>query len=297
MAPVGPRKPAERGERYDDASGLQYLDARYYDPWLGMFIQPDWWEVMQPGVGTNRYSYSGGDPVNLSDPSGHASSSPGLFDRRGFFDRMFGGDNRRTDTDGDGTNDWAEYQRDAANAGGALGFDSYREMTGIDLRAGLSRDTGSILNEAFGTAVRAGRKPVDVFVIKRPHMFQKHSALRALLGDLAFLDFVGQGLERSQYLTGHPDYVREVTGHSYVGSDGSIRYELHEVHPKATRKSTYMPAPRPRKGEVAIEFHTHPWDGGHPSPADINTVKRDKALGVVATWRGELWGFDENGYE
>ncbi|MCP5355242.1 MAG: hypothetical protein H6903_08585, partial [Rhodobacteraceae bacterium] len=37
---------------------LQYLNARYYDPRLAMFIQPDWWEVTQPGVGTNRYSYS-----------------------------------------------------------------------------------------------------------------------------------------------------------------------------------------------------------------------------------------------
>jgi RHS repeat-associated protein len=59
------------GERYDDASGLQYLNARYYDPRLAMFIQPDWWEVMQEGVGTNRYSYSFGDPVNGRDPSGN----------------------------------------------------------------------------------------------------------------------------------------------------------------------------------------------------------------------------------
>ena len=59
------------GERFDDASGLQYLNARYYDPRLGMFIQPDWWEVMQEGVGTNRYSYSFNDPVNGKDPSGH----------------------------------------------------------------------------------------------------------------------------------------------------------------------------------------------------------------------------------
>ena len=49
------------GERFDDQSGLQYLNARYYDPKLAMFIQPDWWEVMKEGVGTNRYSYSFGD--------------------------------------------------------------------------------------------------------------------------------------------------------------------------------------------------------------------------------------------
>jgi RHS repeat-associated protein len=60
------------GERKDAVAGLQYLNARYYDPELGMFIQPDWWEVTRAGVGTNRYAYSGNDPVNLRDPGGNA---------------------------------------------------------------------------------------------------------------------------------------------------------------------------------------------------------------------------------
>jgi len=59
------------GERFDDGAGLQYLNARYYDPRLAMFIQPDWWEVTQAGVGTNRYSYSFNDPVNGRDPGGN----------------------------------------------------------------------------------------------------------------------------------------------------------------------------------------------------------------------------------
>ncbi len=59
------------GERYDAEAGLQYLNARYYDPDLLMFLQPDWWEVTEPGVGTNRYAYAGGDPVNGIDPGGH----------------------------------------------------------------------------------------------------------------------------------------------------------------------------------------------------------------------------------
>ena len=46
------------GERYDTDAGLEYLNARYYDPRLGMFLQPDWWEVTQAGVETNRYAYS-----------------------------------------------------------------------------------------------------------------------------------------------------------------------------------------------------------------------------------------------
>ncbi len=52
---------------------MQYLNARYYDPELGRFIQPDWFEVTQAGVGTNRYAYSGNDPVNLTDPGGNAA--------------------------------------------------------------------------------------------------------------------------------------------------------------------------------------------------------------------------------
>ncbi len=61
------------GERFDAETGLQYLNARYYDPTLGRFIQPDWWEVTKAGVGTNRYAYSFNDPVNKSDPNGHAT--------------------------------------------------------------------------------------------------------------------------------------------------------------------------------------------------------------------------------
>jgi RHS repeat-associated protein len=59
------------GERYDADAGLQYLNARYYDPVLGMFLQPDWFEVLKPGVGTNRFSYSFNDPVNRLDPMGN----------------------------------------------------------------------------------------------------------------------------------------------------------------------------------------------------------------------------------
>jgi RHS repeat-associated protein len=58
------------GERYDADAGLQYLNARYYDPELSLFLQPDWFEVTKAGVGTNRFSYSFNDPVNKFDPGG-----------------------------------------------------------------------------------------------------------------------------------------------------------------------------------------------------------------------------------
>ena len=36
------------------------------------FISPDDWDPILPGVGTNRYAYAQNDPLNKSDPNGHA---------------------------------------------------------------------------------------------------------------------------------------------------------------------------------------------------------------------------------
>jgi RHS repeat-associated protein len=58
------------GQRPDAGAGLIYLNARSMDPERGRFIQPDWRDPDQPGVGTNRYAYSFNDPVNLRDPGG-----------------------------------------------------------------------------------------------------------------------------------------------------------------------------------------------------------------------------------
>ena len=59
--------------QYDQSSSLYYLNARYYDPQLGRFLSPDN-QVGNKVFGIdafNRYAYSGNNPVDYNDPSGH----------------------------------------------------------------------------------------------------------------------------------------------------------------------------------------------------------------------------------
>ncbi len=61
------------GQKYD-SSGLQFFNARYYDPQIGTFISPDT-IVPDPGlvIDYNRYGYARGNALRFSDPTGHFS--------------------------------------------------------------------------------------------------------------------------------------------------------------------------------------------------------------------------------
>jgi RHS repeat-associated protein len=57
------------GEQWDSSTGLQYLRARYYDPTIGRFISRDPMSAI-PGWTGSPYGYGGGNPVNVTDPTG-----------------------------------------------------------------------------------------------------------------------------------------------------------------------------------------------------------------------------------
>jgi RHS repeat-associated protein len=64
-------KPSFTGHVEDSATGLTYMQARYYDPVLGRFLSPDPVGFAQGGVRYfNRYAYTANDPVNATDPDG-----------------------------------------------------------------------------------------------------------------------------------------------------------------------------------------------------------------------------------
>jgi RHS repeat-associated protein len=62
------------GEYWDPGSQLLYLRARWYDPRVGRFVSADPFEGRpEDPRSLNRYVYTQGDPIHLTDPSGLVS--------------------------------------------------------------------------------------------------------------------------------------------------------------------------------------------------------------------------------
>ena len=65
------------GQREEGALGLYFYGARWYDPALGRFVQPDTL-VPQPGDAADwdRFAYVRNNPLKLVDPDGHCPTPP-----------------------------------------------------------------------------------------------------------------------------------------------------------------------------------------------------------------------------
>ena len=73
---VGVKNPYRyRGYRYDTETGLYYLNARYYNPEWGRFINADSYLGDSGLLSHNVFAYCMNNPVNLQDPSGNIAIS------------------------------------------------------------------------------------------------------------------------------------------------------------------------------------------------------------------------------
>ncbi|MFL7963361.1 RHS repeat-associated core domain-containing protein [Pseudomonas kielensis] len=75
-APSSSNKIGYHGKAYDDATGLSYMGARYYDPVVGRFVSVDPQEVQPSNIHTfNRYAYANNNPYRFVDPDGREAVS------------------------------------------------------------------------------------------------------------------------------------------------------------------------------------------------------------------------------
>jgi RHS repeat-associated protein len=58
------------GKVQDTSTGLDLLDARYYDPSIGRFLSPDPVDNNDKPTDANPYAYAADNPVTFSDPNG-----------------------------------------------------------------------------------------------------------------------------------------------------------------------------------------------------------------------------------
>ena len=57
---------------YDEESGFYYLRSRYYDPYIGRFLNADVYVSTGQSIdGYNMFAYCNSNPINGSDPTGH----------------------------------------------------------------------------------------------------------------------------------------------------------------------------------------------------------------------------------
>jgi RHS repeat-associated protein len=293
-SPVTPETKGWIGERYDTDAGLQYLNARYYDPVLGLFAQPDWFEVMQPGVGTNRYGYAFGDPVNARDPGGNAAVY--------------------SDTDGDGDNEYSGQINP-----GDPGYGDDFSKSGIQASEWVAYNnaaSGNIsVNEAGGgngpfIQIGPGNTLVEALYVQNEFIL-KSANLVNIIGSAEFYGFAVDLLEAGNYLASDINDIRERGGYIYVKtSSGQIRYVGLPLQPGATFNSTPLPGPSPRRGEIAVSIHIHPATGiryrdeygalragaGYPSSGDITHATTYGIEGLIVTGKGGLWGYNGQGY-
>ena len=72
LTPASPKDgPGYTGHVFDSATGLNYMQQRYYDPGIGRFLSVDPVTAHEkPGENFNRYWYANNNPYKFTDPDG-----------------------------------------------------------------------------------------------------------------------------------------------------------------------------------------------------------------------------------
>lgn len=105
LTPAVQDGPGYTGHVQDAATGLTYMQQRYYDPQIGLFLSVDPIGAnVKTGSGFNRYRYAASNPYRFTDPDGRCEAPTGtricsrnMVDKAGPIDRAPNESTKRTD--------------------------------------------------------------------------------------------------------------------------------------------------------------------------------------------------------
>jgi RHS repeat-associated protein len=287
-------------QRYDAETGLEYLNARYYDPVLGRFLNPDTFDPTEAGVDFNRYAYAGNDPVNGSDASGHSTT----------WTNSSGGTstgNWSSAGSGVGLGGTKQYSYSFANPFGTFTITkkpsnsmttsdtvavTQRSPAGTPVSAGGIAEANRIAsrNNGGGSVYHAGLGAGQVgpgFSLQIPPVNQSGSQSRELPAYLAakgaygFKNFVSalnaaNAVIYSLYKTGPYEYVTYIYSYGYFGkSFGYGDIYTSKLIDRSNASEAFNSAVNAAGSvdSVMASIHSHPspsmgYDSFNPSPGD-----------------------------
>ncbi len=142
------------GQRADSATGLDYYQARYYDPVAGQFASAD-----SVADGLNRYGYVAGNPATATDPSGHYQCFDDSCTRGGGHGgNGTSGSGSKSDGDGGGTGTHGSCKESAYHPECKAYYDWQRQNEPLrwDALNGLRTKAGMLLIVAAAALLLAG---------------------------------------------------------------------------------------------------------------------------------------------
>ena len=259
-----------------------------------MFIQPDWFEVTEPGVGTNRYSYSANDPINKMDPGGNGFWSDlreSLTNTGKAIKDTFSGNVERINNAGQpATAGYGTVHVNGTTYGcfGCGGGGSATEQVGTAafFATSLGRaaqgylDLGS--NVQFNNNRRFG---LTQYVAPHPSIFG-HPTLAALWKNRNFQ----AGLQA----------LHDLTRRHGVEFGAWVYNTIQEPQLGMIRRGTAGTLDfGGSRGTVVGHVHTHPGGPGAyygPSDTDRDSLaKRNNHPGFIVNWDGYVFGFGYRG--
>ncbi|MEP3893166.1 MAG: hypothetical protein ABJN52_04125 [Litorimonas sp.] len=127
---------------------LTALFALFASQASAMFIQADWFDPSDPDVGTNRYSYSHNDPINLADPGGNVPYNPGGTTSTGWNDPDPNDGIETYDSTTDrGSQDYLNSDEDNHHTIGVFSKDFYADEDGLKSRTRSRVNTNAYYND------------------------------------------------------------------------------------------------------------------------------------------------------